>query len=259
MAIDEALLTSVGDGLSPSTLRFYTWRSSWISLGSAQRGDDLDRDVLTELRWGVVRRPSGGTAVAHQGQLGYATVLAANHQMWQGDLVHSYQRMSEPLAAAFAALGVALDAAPPGANAEFVRGAPALAARVCFAALGPYELQRSGRKIVGNAQVRRKSAALQHGVIQLRDCQIDVIHVLANAGDDEKSNLADYLATRVGSLEEETGRAMSADEVAGAIVSAFERSLGLRLVDGDLTEFEARGAHELSETKYANASWTFRR
>ncbi len=98
MAIDEALLTLVGAGQAPPTLRFYEWRSPWVSLGTGQGASDLDPVALEARDWGVLRRASGGTAVLHQGQLGYAVILPTSHPLWNGDLASSYQRISVALA-----------------------------------------------------------------------------------------------------------------------------------------------------------------
>src|SRR5690349_5876093 len=79
MAIDETILDLVGVGVSPPTLRFYEWRSPWISLGSGQLSSDLDRCAVERRGWDILRRASGGTAVLHKGQLGYALVLPTSH------------------------------------------------------------------------------------------------------------------------------------------------------------------------------------
>jgi lipoate-protein ligase A len=144
MAIDEAVLGEVGKGASPSTLRFYEWLSPWVSLGSAQASSEVATEALAARGWGIVRRGSGGTAVLHWGQLGYALILPADHPLWHGDLVASYQRLSEPLRLAFSRVGVSAEAAPPSARVAFALGAPELASRACFGALGPYELVVQG-------------------------------------------------------------------------------------------------------------------
>ncbi len=76
MAIDAWLLEQHDLGKHPPTLRFYTWEPAAISLGYHQRrwpqywqgltgqGQPLD----------MVRRPSGGRAVLHQGDLTYAVI-----------------------------------------------------------------------------------------------------------------------------------------------------------------------------------------
>jgi len=260
MAVDEALLASVGEGTAPPTLRFYEWHSPWISLGTGQQAGDLDAAALDARGWGTLRRSSGGTAVLHQGQLGYALVLPAGHPLWEGDLAASYRRLAEPLALAFNRLGVRAEPAPASLKARFSAGAPPLAARICFSALGPYELlDQTGRKIIGNAQVRRRAAALQHGTIQLFGNQTDLVDVLANATADERRDLVCYLSTHVGSLEDSSGHRFSAMKLATAIAEAFEDTLGVRFSLGTLNETECCQARALARSTYRNPDWTFRR
>src|SRR5438445_170226 len=143
MAIDEALLTLVADGHSPPTLRFYEWLEPWVSIGSGQSASDLDPVRLAERKLATVRRASGGTAVIHQGQLGYAIVAPNGDPIWDGDLLSSYERLSAPFRLAFERLGAVVEAAPGSASARFVAGAPSLAEKACFGALGPSEIVAS--------------------------------------------------------------------------------------------------------------------
>jgi lipoate-protein ligase A len=259
MALDEAILTLVGEAHSPPTLRFYDWSTPWISVGSGQLANDLDPILLAQQGRGTVRRASGGTAVLHQGQLGYALILPIDDPVWQGDLVASYERLSIPFALAFASLGVTCAPAPPGENARFTEGAPALTSRACFGALGPYELLANGQKIIGNAQVRRRHSATQHGVIQVSGDQSDLADVVATESAGEREELKSYLGGRVGSLEAAAGHAISLAQLAEAIIAALVETLGIETEIGVLDDRERALAEKLVETKYGNASWTYRR
>ena len=258
MALDEALLTQVGNGHGPPTLRFYTWTSPWLSLGSGQSATELDRPAVDRHGWGIVRRTSGGTLVLHQGQVGYALVLPADHWVWRGDLVASYERLSEPLALAFRRLGAGVEAPDPSRCSEFSGGSPAFASRTCFGSLGPYELVHQGRKLIGNSQTRRRLANAQHGVIQRTGGQAKLAAVIV-ASPTDRSELADYLTRKVGSLDAATGRTVSVEASVEAIVAALEECLGVTLVEGSLAESERLLAESLAETKYRNPEWTFRR
>lgn len=260
MAIDEALLELVGQGESPPTLRFYEWQTPWISLGTTQPVGDLDQERVSARRWGVLRRSSGGTAVLHVGQLGYAVVLPSRHPIWEGDLASSYQRFADPLARAFARVGVQGAPAPPARKADFSIGAPPLASRVCFSALGPYEiLDRRGRKLIGNSQIRRRTGSLQHGTIQLADSQMGLAEVLAGASAAQRRALIRYLADHVGSLAECADRLIDPTEVVDALARSFEEAFDVHLVAARLTDCERRLAAELVRNKYAEPGWTNRR
>jgi lipoate-protein ligase A len=259
MAIDEAILNLVGEGQSPPTVRFYEWPSPWVSLGSGQLAGDLDRGRLADRGWPMVRRASGGTAVLHQGHLGYAIILPIDDPVWRGDLIESYRRLSLPFATAFARLGVPSFPAPPGESARFAAGSPIIASRFCFGALGPYELLAHDRKIIGNSQIRRRHSATQHGVIQVRGGQSDLADVIAAESPGEREDLRRYLDSHVDSLEAVAGNEITSLNLANAIVAVLEESLDIEMETGEVSERELSLARELVETKYGNVSWTYRR
>src|SRR5918995_6476285 len=95
MAIDEALWRSRLAGESAPTLRFFAWAPPAVSLGYGQR---LDRGVNVAacgaLGVGLVRRPTGGSAIYHDGperELTYS-VAATNDDLGVGvDLLASYR------------------------------------------------------------------------------------------------------------------------------------------------------------------------
>ena len=259
MAIDEAILTLVGEGHSPPTLRFYEWLQPWVSLGSGQSASDLDLVRLAEREWGLVRRASGGTAVIHQGQLGYAIVLPVDDPLWRGDLIASYARFSMPFRDALTRLGATVVAALPGENGRFTADAPHLADRACFGALGPYELLANGRKLIGNSQIRRRHAATQHGVIQVLGGQSELTSIVAADSDEDREQLGTFLSCHVSSISEATDRPISMSRLAEAIVNSLIESLEIQVLPGVLDNREEALAEELIETKYANSAWTNRR
>src|SRR5690348_857544 len=106
MAIDEWLLEQHRLGLHPPALRFYTWSPIAISLGYHQRRWP---DFWQNLTWqgtkiDLVRRPTGGRAVLHQGDLTYAVVTSG----LTGDRLKVYQKLCEFLIQGWRSLGVNL-------------------------------------------------------------------------------------------------------------------------------------------------------
>src|SRR5215475_14081476 len=68
MAIDEALWRGRQVGTSPPTLRFFAWAPPTVSLGYGQPPDEsVDVAACRRLGVGVVRRPTGGSAIYHDG------------------------------------------------------------------------------------------------------------------------------------------------------------------------------------------------
>ncbi|HET8575984.1 MAG TPA: octanoyltransferase, partial [Methylomirabilota bacterium] len=150
MALDEALLVSRLSGSGPPTLRFFAWRPPTISLGYGQPLDDrIDLEAAAALGIGLVRRPTGGSAILHEGpdlEVTYSVTAAADDFIGADDLLGTYRWIGTALEAGLRRLGAPVEMVPvqpsdPGAMPAF-----------CFARTGSYELEVAGRKLVGSAQ-----------------------------------------------------------------------------------------------------------
>ena len=77
LAADEAMALRVGENLSPSVLRLYTYRSCSALVGRFQRiENELNLDFCREQKMSVNRRPTGGGAILMgEDQLGVALML----------------------------------------------------------------------------------------------------------------------------------------------------------------------------------------
>ena len=77
LAADEAMALRVGENLSPSVLRLYTYRSSSALVGRFQRiENELNLEFCREQNMSVNRRPTGGGAILMgEDQLGVALML----------------------------------------------------------------------------------------------------------------------------------------------------------------------------------------
>jgi len=157
MAVDAWLLDQLIARQKVPTLRFYRWQPIAISLGHHQKKWP---DEWRSLTWqgqpiDVVRRPSGGRAVIHQGDLTYAITMPI-----QGNRQDSYRQICDALIAAWKRLGVSLDYGIAG------RGYRDQAS--CFSLATAADLVAPNRyKLMGSAQLRRDHYLLQHGSIRL--------------------------------------------------------------------------------------------
>lgn len=158
MAIDQWLLDQHRLGNHPSTLRFYTWLPAAISLGYHQRQFP---EHWKQLTWqgdaiDLIRRPSGGRAVLHQGDLTYAVITSG----LSGRRMQDYQTICEFLIKGWRSLGVNLHYGNAGRG--YIHNPN------CFGTATVADLVlENGAKVIGSAQLRRDSAILQHGSIQL--------------------------------------------------------------------------------------------
>jgi len=153
MAADEWLL----DNAQIPTLRLYSWKRPWLSLGYGQRQDWLDPVLLEGLGVGVVRRPSGGRAVLHHHEITYAMVLPQS----SGSVEEIYRHLTRLWQDTLNRLGLDVSSACTRGRARQPR-APS-----CYEASLAGELQLGGRKLLGSAQLRRGERLLQHGSLPL--------------------------------------------------------------------------------------------
>lgn len=193
MAVDASLLEDA-ERSHRKVLRLYRWDPPTVSIGRNQSPDGVVREGIP---W--VRRPTGGQAVWHAHEVTYA--VAAPIALF-GSLRSAYREIHERLARALRGLGIPATIAPPPAVRS--TGRPA----ACFAVPVGGEILIRGRKVVGSAQVRRRTAFLQHGSILLSGSQAIVG---TGAGDT--------------TLTAALGRSVTFAEVAAAVVEHWGEPL----------------------------------
>ena len=243
MAVDEALWRGRRAGASPPTVRFFAWAPPTVSLGY---GQPLDRHVNVEacrrLGVGLVRRPTGGSAIYHDGperELTYSVVATTDDLGGARDLLETYRWIGRALVTGLRALGAPVEMVA-------VAGGGIAPPAFCFARTGSYEIEVDGRKIVGSAQRRRGRCFLQHGSV--------LLGVDAPRLRELFPTTRDPLATLT-TLEATLGHRPKFDDVAAALAQAFEGEHGLRLTPDGLTADETAHAARLVEEKYATAEW----
>lgn len=159
MSVDDWLLDRHRQSACPPTLRFYTWSSPTISLGYHQRRVP---EFWRQLTWqgqpvSLVRRPTGGRAVLHDGDLTYSIVTSG----LSGNRQQVYRQLCLFLIRGWQALGVRLQFGDR-TRGEYTQRAS------CFATATAADLVTdTGAKSIGSAQLWRGDAVLQHGSMPL--------------------------------------------------------------------------------------------
>ena len=250
MAVDEALLESVATGASPTTLRLYDWSPPCLSLGYAQEVEDVDEGRLRGRDWDWVRRPTGGRAILHADEITYAVIGPDSDPRFAGGILECYKRLSSALAAALVRLGV-----QGLTTAGSVRQADRNSDPICFENPGPFEITVAGRKLIGSAQVRRRSAILQHGSLPLGGDLGRICHVLRYQDEADRERAAHVLRTRAATLSEVLARPVGWHEAALAIQEGFQHALGIELEEAGLTQEERTRASRL-HAQYSDPEWT---
>jgi lipoate---protein ligase len=157
MAIDTWLLQQHCAQQHPPTLRFYTWSPAAISLGYHQKQFP---EAWNSLSWEgnaieLVRRPSGGRAVLHQGDLTYAVITSGLGR----NRMQAYQTICEFLIRGWRQLGIELQYGEAGRG--YIHNPN------CFGTATGADLVSNGMKLIGSAQLRRDEVILQHGSMQI--------------------------------------------------------------------------------------------
>jgi lipoyl(octanoyl) transferase len=153
MAFDHALLESAPSRACP-LLRFYAWSLPAASFGYFQRPHQVQ--LLTPLR-PLVRRPTGGGLVPHDGDWTYSLCFPPTHPWHALRATQSYLRLHAWIQDALRQLQIQSTLAP-----ESQRDAQGQ----CFVGAERNDLLWQGRKIAGAAQRRNRSGLLIQGSIQ---------------------------------------------------------------------------------------------
>ena len=161
MDLDNQLLDCHSLDPESSILRFYRWTPAALSLGFHQKTyPDRWKAIAKAHSLDIVRRPSGGRAVLHQGDLTYAIVTDARGQAPERSHRQIYEYLCEFLIRGFAELGLELNYGKSGRG--YIHNPS------CFSTATNADLViADGRKLIGSAQVYRRNSVLQHGSIAI--------------------------------------------------------------------------------------------
>ncbi|MBU6452202.1 MAG: lipoate--protein ligase family protein [Cyanobacteria bacterium REEB67] len=206
MAVDEALLELHLQGKTPPTLRFYGWTPPAVSFGYAQKVAPETIARIKKAGYDVVRRPTGGRAVLHEGELTYCFIASSKSEtidfstaqklalveqsdfepdsqllyespyeaILESSVARAYRQICNALINGLTELGVetSLGKSTDGSykNNED-----------CFQATTQADLQYEGKKLVGSAQLRRRNGVMQHGSIILNQAQDKMAELLGES------------------------------------------------------------------------------
>jgi lipoate---protein ligase len=217
MAIDTWLLAQHQLGQHPPTLRFYTWSPAAISLGYHQKDwpEHWQSLVWQDAAVDLVRRPTGGRAVLHHGDLTYAIVTSG----LQGRRLEVYQYLCDFLIRGWQSLGMEL------AYGQRQHGYHHQAN--CFrTATGADLVLADGTKLVGSAQLYRDGVVLQHGSMQIRPNR-DLWHQVF------EDSFLPQPSDMMSAIDQ-----LSIDTIIAALVQAVQDCWNIQLITQPLTSAE---------------------
>ena len=156
MALDETLLVGLGD---TPLLRIYRWDRPTVSFGYFERWQALTTQYSGQP---LVRRWTGGGAVAHGEDVTYSLLLPRSHPLTNLRAGESYRLIHLAVRSALEVAGwhePALSPATEKLAAESLRD--------CFREPVQHDLLQAGRKIGGAAQRRTRAGLLHQGSVRL--------------------------------------------------------------------------------------------
>lgn len=237
MAIDEYLLEAHLSGKIPPTLRLYGFDPPAITIGRNQFFPEEAIQRGRERGFAVARRPTGGRAVLHHKDITYAFIGSeighGPDGVLEASVTGAYKQISGGLQAAFDRFGLRADLGQ--ANSAYRDLSD------CFLATTQADLHIDGLKLAGSAQLRRRTAVLQHGSIPLSLEQGLMQEILSGVSEDRQSY------RRHANLFQLAGRSIPISELEEAFKSGFEQAFSIELLRSELTESELVAAGELKQ------------
>ncbi|MDD1767702.1 MAG: lipoate--protein ligase family protein [Methanomassiliicoccales archaeon] len=232
MALDEAIGEAVGSGRSPSTIRFYGWNPSAVSIGCFQSiKDEVDLEACRRMGVDIVRRRTGGGAVYHdrEGEITYSVI--APEEMVQKDINKAYETICGWIVDALDLMEITANIIPIN------------------------DILVEGRKISGSAQTRRGGVFLQHGTLLYNISPGKMFSVLkVGCTKISDKNIASF-EDRVTSILRHAK--ISKDKVLQELRRSFTK--GKEWEAGVYTEEERRRARQLVVERYSKDEWNFSR
>lgn len=248
MAIDEAIAEAVGKGLSPPTLRFYSWNPPAVSIGYFQKIEDVNQEECLRKNYDIVRRPTGGRAILHEKELTYSVIAPTDNPLFSKNILNTYKTLHQGFM-----LGLRKLELMPEMVSKRNKG---IKSPACFFSPSIYDLTINGKKIIGSAQMRWQKVLLQQGSIPL-DLDIEALFRVLHHQDEKI--LIEKASRRMTSLYQELGNTIEIEKVKKALIDGFEEAFGIKIRLDRLTDYEAARAFRLSVEKYASPDWNYKR
>lgn len=229
MALDEALLTEVGAGRRPPTLRLWEWASPAVVIGRFQSlRNEVDGDAARRHGIEVVRRISGGGAMFIEPGNTITYSVYAPLSMVEGlSFQESYALMDAWVLEALRELGIEAWYQPLN------------------------DIASAAGKIGGAAQTRRGSALLHHVTMAYDIDATKMLDVLRIGREKLSDKGTASAAKRVDPLRSQTG--LPREDVVNRMLDTFRRLHGLG--NDVLHEDELAQAQSLVKDKFGTDAW----
>ncbi len=250
MAIDESIFIHCIQKQSPPTLRFFQWQMPSITIGYAVDAEkELNLDPCWTKKIPVVRRITGGGAVFHKPDITFSINFPKNIIPQPQSIIDSYKFINQIFVDGLKNLGIVCTLLD-----ELASQPSKYAPNICFIKPTVYDILFQGKKLVGNAQRRKKDFILNHGSILYKKDHHKIVEFLKLSSDypsDFKNNSI--------SIEEIVQKKIPRIKIIKSIVESFQKNLNVEFSKQSLTRTEKSLALKLAQAKYSTREWNFKR
>ncbi len=157
MELDMKLLRIFTSRDSSSIIRFYRIFPPAITIGYHQN-EKCVLQLLGDCSVDIVKRPTGGRAVLHLGDLTYSVLGRVASPFFGSSTVEIYHAISKGVKRGIEKFGVRLD---------FAEDFKSSSSPLCFEFVSKYELSCEGEKLTGGALLKRNGLFLFQGSIRV--------------------------------------------------------------------------------------------
>jgi lipoate-protein ligase A len=243
MAADLCLLRNCAQDPRTVYVRFYSWEPPTVSIGWMQNAATvLDMEAMAHDGVAWIRRPTGGRAVLHKGDVTYSVVFPKTVRA-MGTTVHqTYSVIAGCLVNGLTRAGITVSLHDAKLDTAAARREGKLP---CFLAPNRNEIMLRSHKLIGSAQKRTAGAVLQHGSIPVDGAFRD-LSLYGNVSDRQRRVHRELLSARCTCLQE-AAPGCTRKHVVSYLADGFADSLALPRLDQPWTDEEMRQIRELSQ------------
>jgi lipoate-protein ligase A len=256
MALDEYMFESAAR-FGRHVWRLYQWDPPAVSIGRNQRvREAVNQQIMTEQKITMVRRPTGGRAIWHHGDVCFTHVGTTPGKVESvSAFKDDYMRAAHVVVGFLDALGIGAEISGGHKGEKLPRGglkAP------CFQSPGRFEIIVSGKKIAGIAQYRAGERFLIQGSIRLsemdRRCRD-----LFFGDDDDARKVYDRFVASVTCIEDELQGNVDWDR----LIESFSTVAGGESAcavdsEGPESDINLAEVQALEKKKYLSSCWNRR-
>lgn len=199
--------------------RLWGYQAPGLVLGCSQRNSLSADSAAIEV---VSRQAGGGAVLVGPWMLSASVVLPNAHALVPGNLVASYRWLGELYAALLQDLGIAAHALAPDEARALQQAVPTELAWACYGGFSPWEVVVGQKKIVGLAQVRRRTGVLLvAGLLLDRPDWALLVRAM-----DKPATHAALLEDGTTSCAQQLGRKVPLPEIDSALAHALQNAIG---------------------------------